>query len=89
MTVLGSPLSVDVLAAIPEAFYSYASFTAPTQPSVGAVVTSSIHLRDKYNNAVPAAAVRELYNNSYIYVGEEGEQIIHTARSAAMHCADV
>jgi hypothetical protein len=80
ITVLGSPLTVTVTAGVPEAFYSYALITGPTQPGVGSVVSASIHLRDMYNNAVvvhvtvPAAALSEGYNNSYIYVGEEGAQ---------------
>jgi hypothetical protein len=82
LTVMGSPLVVNVMPGIPEAHFSYASITGPTLPAVGSVVTASIYLRDVYNNGA-----RELYNNSYIYVGERGTHRIVSSAASCLQSA--
>jgi hypothetical protein len=66
VTVMGSPMTVNVSAGPASAHNSNATFTVPDNPVVGSSVTALLSLNDQFGN--PITEPTQLYNNSFLVI---------------------
>jgi hypothetical protein len=67
VTVLGSPLTVNVNPGLADASRSWVGISSPPNPVVGSAVTAQISLVDVYGNPITAPPAGQ-YNNSQLKV---------------------